>query len=494
LPGAPVLVVGSNGQVAWALTNGEFDTCDVVVIELDPQAASRYLTPAGPRVFERYVERIHVRGQRGDDDTLEVVETVWGPVVGKDAHGHLLARHWTALEPATCNFNLRALETAPDVPAALDAAARVGLPFQNFLCADRAGHIGWTAFGALPARVAGFDGRLPSAWRDGRHGWTTENAGLLPPSAHPRALDPAAGLLWSANQRPLSEANPDLIKIGVQNSYDRGARARQIRDDLRALDHPATPADLLAIQLDDRALFLERWHALLLTTLDSPTADLANHPARAALREIAAHTWTGRASVDSASYRLVRTFRAAVSDRVLEPFVARCRQRDRAFVFPTAQWEGPLWQLLTVQPAHLLDARFPSWDALLLAAVDSVLADPAFTNQPLERATWGQRNTARIRHPFSYLSPLLGPWLDAPRDQIPGDRDLPRAQGPDFGASERLIVAPGHEEDGIFEMPGGQSGHPFSPHYLDGHAAWVRGEPTPLLPGPTVETLTLLRP
>ena len=33
-------------------------------------------------------------------------------------------------------------------------------------------------------------------------------------------------------------------------------------------------------------------------------------------------------------------------------------------------------------------------------------------------------------------------------------------------------------------MPGGQSGHPLSPHYADGHAAWAKGEPTPFLPGP----------
>jgi penicillin amidase len=40
-------------------------------------------------------------------------------------------------------------------------------------------------------------------------------------------------------------------------------------------------------------------------------------------------------------------------------------------------------------------------------------------------------------------------------------------------------------------MPGGQSAHPLSPFYRAGHQAWVRGEPTPFLPGPTQHTLTL---
>jgi penicillin amidase len=43
-------------------------------------------------------------------------------------------------------------------------------------------------------------------------------------------------------------------------------------------------------------------------------------------------------------------------------------------------------------------------------------------------------------------------------------------------------------------MPGGQSGHPWSPFYRAGHEAWVRGEPTPFLPGLTQYTLTLHPP
>jgi len=64
-------------------------------------------------------------------------------------------------------------------------------------------------------------------------------------------------------------------------------------------------------------------------------------------------------------------------------------------------------------------------------------------------------------------------------------------QSPNHGASERFVVVPGREAEGIFHMPGGQSGHPMSPAYRAGHDAWVRGEPTPFLPGPAVHTLTL---
>jgi penicillin amidase len=68
---------------------------------------------------------------------------------------------------------------------------------------------------------------------------------------------------------------------------------------------------------------------------------------------------------------------------------------------------------------------------------------------------------------------------------------MPRVQSPTAGASERFVVSPGHETEGIFEMPGGESGHPLSPFYRAGHDAWVKGDPTPFLPGPAAHTLTL---
>ena len=70
---------------------------------------------------------------------------------------------------------------------------------------------------------------------------------------------------------------------------------------------------------------------------------------------------------------------------------------------------------------------------------------------------------------------------------------MPRFQSPRAGASERMAVSPGREGEGYFHMPGGQSGHPLSAHYGDGHRAWATGEATPFLPGPPVHTL-LLRP
>ena len=105
--------------------------------------------------------------------------------------------------------------------------------------------------------------------------------------------------------------------------------------------------------------------------------------------------------------------------------------------------------------------------------------------------TWGERNTASIRHPLSGSIPLLGAYLDMPAEPLNGDLDMPKAQGPSFGASQRYAVYPGDEANSIMHMPTGQSGHPLSDFYARGHDDWVRGQPSPFLPGDAEHTLTL---
>ena len=104
---------------------------------------------------------------------------------------------------------------------------------------------------------------------------------------------------------------------------------------------------------------------------------------------------------------------------------------------------------------------------------------------------WAEHNTAAICHPMAKALPSLASrWLCMAPDALPGDLNMPRIASPTFGASERMVVSPGHEADGIIHMPGGQSGNPLSPFWGAGHAAWVKGEATPFLPGATTHSLS----
>jgi penicillin amidase len=182
-----------------------------------------------------------------------------------------------------------------------------------------------------------------------------------------------------------------------------------------------------------------------------------------------------------------------VSERTLDPLSSACLEADPRFRYRRYfQAEGPLWALISQRPEHLLAPAYKTWDDLLLAAADATVDALAKQGGSLAQRTWGERNSPAIQHPLSRGVPLLARFLDLPTQPIPGDSNMPRVQNGDEGASERLAVSPGHEADGYFHMPCGQSGHPLSPHYGDGHTDWLAGRPTPFLPGPPVHTLTLI--
>ncbi len=479
LPGAPALVAGSNGDVAWGFTNSQGDWCDLVRLECAAHDSTLYRTPEGWRRFKRVAERIEVAG--ADADTAWVDETIWGPIWSRDDEGHPLALHWTAHDTRAVNLNLLAMESVTSVDSAVALASRLGIPEQNFVCADRKGRIAWTLAGAIPRRM-GFSGRFPASWADGSCRWD----GYCDAQQQPKLIDPSEGRLWTANNRVTAGRDLELIGDG---GYALGARARQIRDDLRAVDEPVEK-DMLAIQLDDRAVFMAQWRGLLLGYLQR--ADPGAEEPRAEFLRIVRDEWSGRADTQSVAYRLVRETTERCVAEIYAMLTAPCRQKNPDFRSSALPFRHAVsWELLTKRPQNLLTGKYRDWDELVLEAVDQIIEKATADGHELQDYRWGERNVVDIAHPFCRLFPWLRHWLAVPKRELPGDSWMPRVQSPRRGASERLVVSPGREERGIFEMPGGQSGHPLSPFFIDGTVAWEEGDATPLLPGPSCYRLRL---
>jgi penicillin G amidase len=468
LPGTPALVAGSNGHIAWGFTNSYGDFSDV------------RFGPCRDAGYRERREHIAVKGQ----DAVEVTYHDVGAGVVLDgveyekdvASGTCLQAAWIASRPEATNFALLGLERASTIDDALDLAPRIGIPGQNMVVGDTRGRIAWTLLGRVP-RTRGpdrFFGDLE--YRDG--------------TDHPRLADPPAGRLWTANQRvvdgPLEQVlGDDEVDVGA-GGYDIGARARQIRDDLVGLDHPATVADMLKIQLDDRALFMRRWRDLALALLDENA--MRDAPTRRQFRALISD-WKPQASPDSVGYRLVRELRAQILDSLWNSLATGLLGEEHGIRRPAA-FESAGWRVVSERPAAVAPPG-GDWRAFLLARVDASIAALLEHCDSLAVCTYGKRNPVAVRHPLSRAIPSLARLLDMPTESLPGDHDMPRVQGGSFGASERLAVSPGREAEGYLELPGGPSGHPLSPFYRSGFADWAHGVPTPFLPGPAAHTLTL---
>lgn len=474
LPGTPAMIVGTNEHIAWGFTNSYGDWSDVVIVETNP-SKSLYQTPEGWENFQVYDELVRISGE--DSKKVVVRYTRWGPVIGENEQGQLLALKWVALEPDGANFQLMHLETADTTDQALTIAASSGIPHQNFIVGDKLGDIGWTIIGQIPNRI-GFDGTEPTSWADGTRYWD----GFLAAEQYPSSRTPVSGLLWTANNRTVSGDN--ATKIG-NDGYAIGARAQQIRDNLHQLDQ-ATPKDLLSIQLDDRALFLSRWHDLMTTVV---TAEPSSAERSALLDHL--KQWQGRASSDSVGYLLVKQFRDEVLRGTVGTIYNTVARGDGFFDTKSVNnlIEYPVWELVTTRPQHLIPQGSDSWESFLADAVQKTLAIVTADQRPLAKQTWGSHNMLKVIHPLSGAVPGLHKLLDYPAQPMNGDAFMPRVQGTSFGASERMVVSPGNEASGLLHMATSQSAHPLSPYYRIGHDDWVNGNPSPLLPGPTQWTL-----
>jgi penicillin amidase len=473
LPGTPAITAGSNGNVAWGFTNSYGDFADA---RWGPCAAGEY-----------GVRREHFKVKGGDDVEVTYRDVGAGVVLdGEDyaadvATGECLQAGWLATRPEATNFSLLLLEHARTVDEVLALAPGVGIPGQNMVVGDSSGRIAWTLLGRVP-RSRGPD-RLFDAleFRDRND--------------HPRISDPPVGRLWTANQRVVAgelEAvlGDDEVDVGA-GGYDIGARARQIRDGLLSLTKPATEADMLAIQLDSRALFLSRWRDLLLGLIDEEA--MHDQPRRREFRDLVSN-WDSQAAPEAVGYRLVRSFRAQLLNSLWHSLGSGWLGADFEGRRP-AQFEAAGYRLVSERPASIVPPADGNnggdWRQFLLGRLDATIDELLEACASLDKCEYGDQDPVRVRHPLSRAVPLLSGLLDMPTRRLPGDSHMPRVQDGAFGASERFAVSPGRESEGYLQLPGGPAGHPLSPFYRSGFDDWSEGRTTPFLPGPPAHVLTL---
>ncbi len=502
LPGVPALVAGSNGNIAWGFTNSYGKWFDWVPI-----------TAAEPITIQR--ESIAVKS--AEPITIEVRETQFGPILETTADKNdtktniaepigerKYALHWIAHQPGAINPNIMQLMFAKTVDEAILIAQQSGVPHQNFLVVDSSGSLAWTIAGRMPRRrvennVGNSDPHIGEY--SPRAGWAKPadiSNERLPVAEYPVIKNPPAARLWTANNRQLGGESGAVgdpaggAKIG-EGGFDLGARGQQIRDRLFLLhqtpsDKAINEAALYAIQLDTEARFMKLW-AQRMQNVAAQNPAQPNAPETSRLLT----EWNGKADADQAGYLLAKTFRQKVLDQLWKSWVAAATGAESK-----AAWDGRFEYAavaaLEAKTPHLLPLPFDTWAAFFAAQFKAATEDLIKANGSLAASVWGKNNVATVRHPLSRAVPVLGYFLDMPRVPVSGDSNLPQVVAGNFGASQRTVVSPGHEETAILTMPGGQSGHPLSPFYGAGHGEWLAGVPTPLLANVPTHTLRLIAP
>ncbi len=486
LPGTPLIVSGATKHLAWGATSLGADILDLVRIEVNPDNPEEYLTADGWKSFGIKYESIQVKNAQPQEITIQT--TIWGPVAMQPLLEHPVAIHWTALDPDAISLDILYIDEAKTLEQGLAMINKTGGPPLNIILADHTGGVAWTIMGRIPVRnkYQGFNGSTSYSWANGSVGWSH----YIAPEELPRSTDSGSpqGFVVNANNRSIHKDYPYTIG----HTFASGYRAHRIKERLSVLDK-VSEKDMLQLQLDTVSGVYDFYRdiALLALTPDK----LAEQADRRTLREYLL-AWDGTANTDSLGLGLIVQFRADLAQALFEPILQPCRALEAEFKYNWAYIDVPLQALIESNDARLIPdhGRYPDWDSFLLAQLEKSAQEliQKHAAKSLNDLTWGKINVADYTHPLSQAIPGIGRLLDFPNDPLPGCYFCVRVDSLDSAASMRLVVSPAHLKDGILHMPGGQSGHPLSKHYMNQHQHWMQGLPIAFMSDESIHTLRLI--
>jgi penicillin amidase len=465
-PGAPGIVIGHNGTIAWGVTNFGPDVQDLYVETFD-ESGRRYRVGDGWQDAIVTTERIPVRegrfGSSVGEREVEIVATRHGPIV-KDDGAKKYALRWTALDAVSempAFYYLNRAKSWDDFRAAL---ARYPGPMQSFVYADVANHIGYYAAGLVPIRRTG-TGEVPYDGAGDEGDWL----GFVPFDRLPQALDPQAGFIATANNRIVGDSVADFYT----HEWISPFRARRIGD-LLAAGSRFAPADMNEIQNDVYSIP----DAVFARALVEMARANDSGPDAADWREIDERlgAWDGRLAVESTAASIVVETRDRFFDRVM---AAKLGERAKSY-----SWFGRetlyTW-IVEDRPAAWLPADIGSWEALALESYRAARGElkERFGDDP-SGWRYGELNAFTLAHPLGRL-PGLSTLFNLEPFEIGGGPSAVKAIGVmrGWGPSMRIVVDLGDVDRTTLVLPAGQSGQEASAHYTDQTEAWRVGETFP---------------
>jgi penicillin G amidase len=462
-PGVPGLWWGSNGAIAWGITNNAASTRDLYREEIHPTDSSMYRDEDRWRRFDERTLEIRVRGQAPVQQVQR--STVRGPVVnnllptvdaGDDAP---LSLRWVGQEHADDVRAIIAIGRARDWRQFREALREWSVPVFNFGYADALGNVGYQCAGRIP-----IVGRVAPGYRLANEP-ADQWQGYVPFDGLPTSFNPGRGYIASANER----VAPDDYPYALHGSWGSGYRGERIHQTL-ATTQPFDRDSAVALQNDVKNVRAERLCPRIVQSLEGTSdADVD------VLRENLAG-WDYRYTLQSVAPILFEAFMDTWQNRVLRArFPERLHEllRGQTGVAARLIERGDLEWF----PASTADVR----DQMREAAVEAVRR--VRTRYGSDKSAWSWGSV----HKAHWLHPLRAPdrrWLDIGPEPLDGGAETVRNTGVGpfesgldavGGAEYRLVVDFADPEHILAVQNIGNSGRPESPHYRDQFVDWLAG-------------------
>lgn len=482
LPGSPGITIGFNDSIAWGVTNAGRDVKDYYSVTFDGEGSNNYKVGEETLTAEKRVETIKVRGENDVIDT--VLYTVYGPVAySNDQTRERLALRWLAHDASNELKTFYELNRAKNFTDYQNALSHYNCPGQNFVFADAADNIAIWQQGKFKVKPKNY-GRFLLNGNEAGH--LSER--FIPQLENPHMLNPERGFVSSANQAATDSTYPYYYS-GVYEEF----RNRTINRFLRN-DSSISVQDMKDLQLSNYNLLAEEALPLMLALLDTSEFQYKEYETLA-LNELKG--WDYRNDKGLIAPTVFEIWWDEFNNLVWDEFngtewdqdmyykysweelaksgKAKVDMRDSRYIYPMAK---VTLDLLENDPENIVfdhhssnnsreNAKQMVYDSFYWTAMK--FGD--IIKYELNRPHWGAYQGTRIQH-LARLDALSSKKLF-----VGGSEHAPNATTSTHGPSWRMIVelsTDGPTAYGV--LPGGQSGNPGSPYYMNSLQKWADGE------------------
>ncbi|MGB0368245.1 MAG: penicillin acylase family protein [Flavobacteriales bacterium] len=482
LPGAPGITIGFNDSISWGVTNAGRDVKDYYNMAIVDASAGTYRFGDEVLTAEKRVEEIKIRGQESVFDT--VLYTVLGPIAYADSkENQQLALRWFAHDPSNELQTFYKLNRAKNFTDYQKALSTYNCPGQNFVFADSKNNIAIWQQGKFKIKPKNY-GRFILDGTDASHA----EERFIPQEHNPHVLNPQRGFVSSANQ-PAADTTYPYYFSGVYEEF----RNRTINRFLAA-DSSVTKEDMMALQLSNHNLLAEEALPLMLALLDTSKFHNDEYD-QLALSELQSWNYSNDKGIiaptvfeiwwDELNNMLWDEFNSMEWDQdmyykyswaeLAENGKAKVDMKDERYIYPMAKITI---DFLKNEPNHIVFDHHSSnnkiesaQDVVNDAFYWTVMKFSDIIKYKLNYPHWGHYQGTRVKH-LMRLDAFSSPKLF-----VGGSENAPNATTSTHGPSWRMIVEmhpDGPKAWGV--LPGGQSGNPGSPTYVNSLEKWASGE------------------
>jgi penicillin amidase len=466
LPGTPTVIIGFNDSIAWSVTNAQRDLVDWFRITYQDNKKEKYLLDGNWMNTKKVVEPFRVRDMPVFYDT--VIYTHWGPVTfdetfyAEDNLEHHAFR-WVSHDPSNEFVTFHLLNRAKNHEQFMTALDSYVSPAQNFVFASVTGDIAMRIQGKYPARRKN-EGKFTLDGSKSYNGWHS----FIPNEQNVMDKNPERGFVSSANQYPVDGTYPYYI-TGTSFENYRNRRINHVLKESSAI----TPEDMMALQNDNYNLRAAESLPMFLKYLDTTTFSRREKEVYDILKN-----WNYENSTDSQGASYYEAWWGNLISLTWDELEKENVPLTRPTTFNTIRLikEKPDLAFFDIQStAEKENAHDVVRKAFALSVEDidnwiQSKTDTTQTKHPQVKPLWAD-------YKDSYLGHLMR--LEALNIHIRagGGRDIVNAHSRTHGPSWRMVVS--LEKSGVRAWgtyPGGQSGNPGSPHYIDMLDRWLYGK------------------